>query len=172
MGGHAGAGARAHVRARGSYASCMRIWLRMHPAAGGRRGVCCRRERRRSSVLPSMQQPQCRSHAACMKQSSGSRAYRRGPETRPRGCHVVGSEVNPPPSHPGASPYRGLCLGRGAVPQPGAAGRCTPGPARSGVRSAIMSASAPTRPDEYNKREQCFRCPERARRCNFSAIMR
>ena len=26
-----------------------------------------------------------------------------------------------------------------------------------------MSARAPTRPDEYNKREQCFRCPERAR---------
>src|SRR6266480_1180877 len=26
-----------------------------------------------------------------------------------------------------------------------------------------MSASAPTRPDERYKREQCFRCPERAR---------
>ena len=29
--------------------------------------------------------------------------------------------------------------------------------------SAIMSASAPTNPDERYKREQCFRCPERAR---------
>jgi hypothetical protein len=29
--------------------------------------------------------------------------------------------------------------------------------------SAIMSASALTRPDERHKREQCFRCPERAR---------
>jgi hypothetical protein len=26
-----------------------------------------------------------------------------------------------------------------------------------------MSGSAPTRPDERYKREQCFRCPERAR---------
>jgi len=34
---------------------------------------------------------------------------------------------------------------------------------REVTQSAIMSASAPTNPDERYKREQYFRCPERAR---------